>query len=1090
MNEDAVRKILFHLKELNEELNVPREKVNALNLYNETFINKILLHDSVLHDDEVEYYNKLKSILEVIEQKKRTSNALLEKEKRKNDLIFEERFNTNKDIYDNELRVITKEMDKLSVEYDKNISSISNASYYKKLDIIQTNAQYDEYLNNIKENYLEKINYFFSIQESKIKEIDIEEEASYSGLNETLEKIEEIFKAEVESIEKEKNEKSFQIQQEKFNKEKILLNQKIELNKNLDCISHEFKDKLAKKVGSFKNHIDYLNEEIVLLNINLKEKENEILDEFKSHLELIDKDIELYKADLNEEEENLKLSNTFNLPKKLLEIENKSVIFNESMRTEKIKYDAIKSAKVKRLYLDYEYNKAIINKKIELTNSKIKTIESINSFEEYLELITTRHEIDLQELAIKNELDNIRQVNYLLEDNDKINVEYYNTIHDYQTQLHNNATSYNTSLYETQRNNIRTLQSLEIEKNLILKNYNIDLNNLLRLKLECASSFIKNEEEIEIKKLRSFNELNKKILSQDIQLANKKNELQKKLILLEKEFFENSIVNIERSKLESQTYRIFEDRFAIEKKLYELYLNDLIQLVELFTSYLTKYNTLTRCSNKNIAISTLDYLIDKLKIALQKSIDKIIKVTTDRINFEGTINFQYELNKLITERDRNDSAFESSSAKMNETIENYKNTIKLFETKVDKLEAEIYKTENTLILRNMEVAKIDSKNSTLIEKTNLEILILKDSIINHKKEQKIYNESILKNKKLIVELEKSLSKHTKKYNKTSSIILNQLETIDKRHKAESSIYYKFIDRVNLLAKSFNVVVDKSEIEESVYKFYKNYSTSLTLNINEFKVNYMDNLINNLYTRHESLLANSIVKGEHRNEETEEIYALEVESACATYNTEIMEIEKKIDKLILTNETNIKEFNINYKEKNSYLKNKERNIDISITQKKAQLLYDIDTFAENIKNHNLLNQNSISQLKLNRKGLSKEYYKHSEVLTQERHSKKLSADIIHNNAVENLKQSYKNLVKEKSLTYKKKYSAYLQQITEYEEMFKAKMIEYDNFISSSKIELNLAHLNLDKALENSLHLIKKRSQNKINKEKKKFKTQNK
>ncbi|MFI3329215.1 MAG: hypothetical protein R3Y05_01865 [bacterium] len=1085
MDELLINKILYNLKEFNEELNIPREKVVALNAYNEQFINSVFLHDNVLHDDEVEYYTKLKSILDVIEQKKRTSNALLEKEMRKNDLLFDERFNVSKEIYDNEIRTITKGMDELSSSFEKSISSITNASYYKNLDIIQTNKQYDIYLKNIKDNYLEKINYFFLLQEDEIFSIDSEEKASYIELENTLEKINDIFNSEVEVIKKEKLENYAEIQKEKFNKEKILLNQKIELNKKLDVVSNEFKEKITKLVIPYKSHVEYLTEQIQILSNAVKEKEIEILDEFKLSLEDIDKELELHKQDTNEEKEDLTLKNVFNLPKRLSELDNKNLLFNEQMRTEKLNLDTIKSFKVKKIYLEFESKKNILNKKIELTNFKIKNLETISSFEEYLDLIKIRHETDLEEMAIKNELDNIKQANYLLEDNDRANIEYYNTIHEYQLKLHKDATDYNSMLYQKMKDNIRTLKTLDIEKNLILKNYNIELNNLLRLKLECSSSLIKADEEFEINKQRSLTELNKKTLSQDIQLANKQNSLQKKLITLEKEFFEHNIINAERSKLEDQIYRIFEDRFAIERKLYELYLNDLIQVIDIFNSYLIKYNTLTRCSNKNIALTTFDYLLGYLKDALQKSIDKIIKVTTDRINFEGTINFQYELNKLISEREQIDTAFNTSNSKMEETIENYKKTIILYNKKIKKVEGEIYKSENTLILRNMELARTDSKNTTSIDKVNLDILILKEAIVNYRKEQKNYNEAILKNNKSIVDLEKSINKNVKKYNKNSANIDNQLETIEKRHKLESSVYYKFIDKVNALAKTFDTPVEKNEIEESIYKYYKKYTSTITTNINEFKINYMDTLINSLYNRHEVLLANSVVKSEERKYEIKELYDLQNKTACATYNDEISEIEKRIEKLHLINDTNLKENVINHKEKCSIIKNKAKNIEINITRNKAQLLYDIDTFAENINYHNNLNLTSISQFKSNRKGLSKEYYKHSEELTEERHTRKLSIDIIHNNAVESLKISYKNLVKDKITNYKKKDSAYHNQITECKIELNNKLLEFDAFISTNKIELTIANVNLDKALENSLHLIKKRSQSKINKENKKF-----
>lgn len=1087
MDELAIKKILYNLREFNEELNVPRDKINTMNTYNEEFINKVILNDTKLQDNEFEYYDKLKSILDIIEQKRKSSNVLLEKEKSKNELIFDEKLVVNKELYDNEIRVITRSMDKNASVFENNITSITNASYYKNLDIIQTTKEYDKYLINIKNNYLEIINFFFSLQKEQINEITSEEIQSGKQLLEIYEKIEIIFEEEMATIEEENKNKVVEIQKNKLKKEQVLLSKKIELNKKLDVITNDFKEKLSNVIIPFKQHLEYLNNSIVLLTDKVKSKEIAILEEFKTNLEDVDKQTELFKKDILEEQELLKENNGFNLPKKLIELDNKLTIYNETMRTKKIELDTLKSFNVKKLYLDFETQKKVINKKIELTNYKIKTMELINSTEEYLQLSEIRHLTDIDELTVKQELDNIKQSNYLLDDEDKANRDYYNTVHKYQIKLYSDSVSYNKSFYETKKNNVITLNTLEIEKNLILKNYNINCNNLLRKKLDKSSSIIKSTEEFDLKNNRNSNELNKKILSQDIQLANKKNNLQKSLISLEKKFFEKNIINDFRVKLESQTYKIFEDRFTIEKKLYELYNKDISQSIELFSSYVDRYNDITKCSNTNISTTTFDYLLTHLKNALNKSIEKIIKVTTDRINFEGTVNFQYELNKLISDKDQLNSAFDSSNTKMNQTINNYKSTIELYEQKINLLENEIYTNENLLILKNKEYLKHDNKN-TIPDKLINEIELVKSSISLYKKEQKNYQESINKNKKSISELEKSLLRNSKKYHKNSAFITNQIDTIDKRHKQESSIYYKFIDKVNILSKSINSNIDKDAASDNVYKYYKSFINAIFDSINEFKFNHLDKLINNLYTRHDVLLASSILRSNERILEIKEMYDLEIEAACDSYNVDVLEIEKKIEKLQLSYENNLKEDTINFNDKIESLGVQINNIDINITQCKVKLLYDIETFNENINLYKTMNTSNISKILENRKGLEKEYYKQTEIFTQERQIKRNSIDIIYKNSIDNLKQSYKNLTKEKVFLYNKKDLAYQNQLLEYKNNLTSKITELDSFISTSKIEQNLANLNLNKAFENSLLLIRKKAKNKIKKEKKKFNKQ--
>lgn len=1095
MDEKLVNSILYNLKELNEELNVAREKINDLNSYNEQFINKVVQRNQLLLDDEEEYSTKIQGILEFISQKQRASTAVLEKEKRINSIIFEERFNINRDIYETELRNITSEMDKYVALFEKQLSNISYATYYKNLDVLQTTNEYDKSLNTIKNNYLDAINYFHYDKERKISSIEKEENSSRIELDDTLSKIDAIFQREIEEVEEEKNEHVLNVKKNQIENEKLLLNQKIETNQKIEEISNLFKKKLDNEVIPFKNHLAYLNNELTSTIQELKDKELVILDEFKINLELVDKQTEIFKQDVIKKQDEIdcdisitKDKNECNsLTKKRITLDNQFYQFNEKMRARKLEFDTLKEYKIKKLNLAYDVIKDSISKKIELFQNKIKTIENIYSLNEYINLSEIRYNAEIQELKIKNDLDNIKQANYLIDDHEKLNSEYYSKIHDYQVKLHNDALTFNDTLYSTIKSNVATLLTLEMEKNLILKKYNTTLNSLLRKKIECSSSLIKLDEEYEIKQKRVLNDLRKKVLSQDIQLANKKNNLQKTLLTVEQSFFENNITNDERFKLETQTYKIFESRFIIEKQLYELYFTNILDEISAYSLYFTKYNSITRCSNINITGSTFNFLIKHLQTTIQSLLKKIVKITTDRINFEGTINFQYELNRLIEERNQNKEDYDTTSSKMDETVDNYQNTINLYRSKIEHFEREIYKSENSLVLNNMDLSKLDYKNPTAINKLHNEIAGLKESIVEYKKEIKVYEELIYKNEKLIVDLTKSIGRLKRKFNKTSHILDNQLETIEKRHKSESSVYFKFIFKIEELDKLFKMNVTKSK-DEDTYRNYKKYISTIQSIIQEFKNNEISTLFDKLESRQEVLIEQSIVKNNERTIEIKDMFDIDVKTVSTKYNEEVLEIEKKIEKLNSHYESNLKSITSLHKDRTIDIKNKIKNIDIIITQKKAELLYDINSFNENIRHFYVLNEKKIINLKSGRKELSNEYFKFSDSLSDDRKNKKQSLKVIHNNVTNSLSINYKNIIKEKRLVYSKKSIAYKNQIEDFNQLFKESYINYNKFNLNRDAEYNLEEKNLKKELELALRAIKKRSNIKINKENKKYNKQ--
>lgn len=1088
MDNDKIKAILDNLGQFNDELDLEEYQIITLNNYNEQFKNKIVNSNITLSKDEEIFQNEINNISVSINENKATYASSIEDVTKINETILSGKLLENREEYEQEIKDLNEEINEVSDEFEKELTSISSTTYYKKLDIVQTNKEYSDNLEDIKKNYIKSLQFHLDKKEEKLNELLDPINNSNLELEENLKTIKSLHD-NIDVYENEENEIEKQnINNKLDDNEKSIYNQKIDMNSQIELISEKFKLQLTRYVTPLKNHIDFLNNEIKDLQNGLSTAEVKCLDTFKLNLEIIDKQLEIQKLKATNRQKEIKhllsIEDSSSLRLESAKIENEVNVFNESMRAKRIEYDLKKNFEIHSLNLTYNANLSILEKKIELTQMRLKTLETISSYNEYIQLGQLRHEMDIKEVRVKNEIDNLKQKRYLLDSLEKLEKEYFSNIHQYQVEIHGKSVEYNSKYYESVKDNINTLTNLEIEKNLILKNHNIVLNELLVKKLDFSSKIINLDEKNQIQLKKLSNTHKKRILSQDIQFANKKLELMKKLNTLEKDYNIQKYINKNNYELEVKTYNIFENRFSIEKSLYKTYFENIKFKIETVELFYNKYNQVTNCKNKNIAFSTFEYVTSLLKNEVISLLNKIINVISNRITFEGTINFQYELNRLTAEKEQNELGYSANLERFDETISNYESTIVLYTEKIDMLEKESDKTKNQLIIKDLELAKTDVKFSTTIEKITSEIEILEENEIEYRKEIKTYLELINKNRKMIIDLNKTVPNLKKKYNKTAASLAHQLSTIEKRHKQESSVYYNFISKIEVLTNDINLNFSNEETD-NVYTYFKKYTSSIYASISNFQTYDIDVLFNKLSNRHESSLSAAENKYSELVDETKAIYNLDIKRISQSYSEQLFEIEKRIEKLDYQYKFSKKECVANHKDKVHNVKQQIREIDIELNKIKANLLYDINSFTENIDQHKILTNNTIDKIKNDRTNLTNLYFKHNESLNTEKIEKIKNLEKRSNTLILSLKNTYDNIIEEKHSKYLERENTYKARIIDAEKVLATYIEQFDLTIGYFSIDENIKLKNLEKKLEIDLYSLKKSSLNKINKENKRF-----
>lgn len=1086
MSDGSLKALKQNLESFNSELGLTLEQEKELNTYNELFLNKLSSNIQNVLDLEIASLDKINNISNTIDDYKEHTLDKIEDAIVYNSVKYDEKYSLNRDAFDIERKKISKEMDENNSNFDKQLEDINFTTYRRNLGIVQTSSDYVSYSKNISNIYVKSLDFLYRKKDIKQIQVSIDKERSKKRLKHQLDGFKFSYEEETSKLEEVKLQQDLIANKNLSEQEKILFQHKIDLNESLGKISSSFIESTKEDSIPYSTHIQYLTTELERLKHETLDEEVVFLEKFKLNLEALDKQIEINKnthlESIEKIQESTTTQNTKN--KEIKRLESNYKVFQEKMRRKKIEYDIDKNYQINKLNLLYDYEVDLIKKQITFFEQQMKNIEVINSNKELTKVIELRTEMELNELNIKHSIDVIKQSKSFNEMRNKLNKEYITNTYYKQIELYNSNVEIKDKYYKIFLDNISILTSLEIEKNLILKKYNQNLNELLQQYNSHSSSIIKKDEEFEIKLKKLKHDFINKNLAQDIQYANKKQELNKMILTLEKEYDETKLTADHNYQLDLKINKIFENRFKIEKKLYNLYFSTINNQNDFILEYFNRFFIITKCKKDNVSFAIFEHLSKYVNHNINSLMDKTIDVVNARITFEGTVNFEYELNRLVTQKEQNELIFTISLQKMIETIDNYSKTISLYEDKINTIQKESDKINNIIILRDLE-----SKNNSLGNKSQQETLLLKETLQDYKKDIKSYQILITKNKKLIVEINKSITRLKSKHNITEQKITNEIDTIEKKHKNESSVYLTFVEQIEELKQEFTNLKIIKDNEENAFKYFRKHTFEISSRVNKFIESNIENLFDQLGIRQQKTLLIYEEKNKERISNAKLLLQQDIKRLSYSYNDDIFEIEKRVDKLYSTYKYKKKELIIEHKEIIQDIKHKQKEIEVMKRQSKAKLFYDVNTFTENINNHDSINSKMIDDIAQKSKTLLKEFDKSKETYNEERKNKISYLFEEHKNINKSFKKDlqYSLSLKTKENINKKKRSEKSVSLI-YNNNQKIDNI-YKKFVEIRKKELDQSIKLLTLEYKNDFNILNKKSESKINKQTKKFNKEN-
>lgn len=1075
-----------NLMNLNKELGLTSEKELELNSYNDLFIKNLESNIKNVLGIEGASLEKINNISNLIDDYKENTLDKIDLNKKITSVKFDEKYGLNRDSFDLERKKISNNTDLNNMNFDKSLEDINFTTYRRKLGVTQSNNDYKNSLNNINDDYRKSLDFLYYKKETQQNEVLNEKGKSEDILNQQLSSLKSNYEEESSKIEETKIQQDSIITKNLSEQEKILFEYKINLNSQLEQTAAKYASSLTNDLIPVNNHINYLNDELELLKQNRYDEEIVFLDTFKLNLESVDKEIESYKITLNNNTDKINSStaseNTKN--KEIKVLESKYKIFQEKMKRKKIEYEIDKDYKINKLNLEYDYNCDLIKKQKSFFKQQLKTVEIVSQYNENISVNQLRFEMELQELKVKYTINILKQTKSFNDMKNKLNRDFITSIYFSQLALFEKKVESTEKYYNIISNNISILTSLEIEKNLILKKYNQSLNTILNEDNSYNSSIIQKDEEFEIKLKQLKQEFINKTLSQDIQYANKKQELNKLLLGLKKEYEISKLTTEYNYQLDLKINKIFENRFKIEKNLYNIYFNAITDQNKFVLEYFSRFFAITKLKKDNILANIFSYTFEYINNNVIMLLNKIIQVVENRITFEGTVNFEYELNRLITQKEQSEILFTTSVQKMIETSENYDNTINLYNEKISSLKKESDKLNNLIIIKELEIRNSDSKNNTSIQKLQSEVIIFKENINELKNDIKSYESLITKNKKLISELNKSIGTFKIKHDKKIKDITNEIDTIEKKHKSDSGIYISFINQINTLKKD---ITNEIEINsDNANKILKKYSNNITNKISSFIEKNVDTLFEQLTIRHNKILAIS----EQKNTEIKlnEINFLnqDIKRISNSYNDDIFEIEKRVDKLYSNYKMKKKEIINNHKETIYNIKSQQKLLEYSKRKNKSTLFYNVNTFTENITTHESINSKMINDVNLYINQLEKDFMKNKDSLAEERKKKISDLHTEHKVIIKTLKQQINTTSTDTAKRYNVKKSKLDNAILQQKSLNKDVDISFRKYQTKRKIELNQEIKLLNLEYRKNINTLNKKTESKINKQQKKYK----
>lgn len=985
-------------KELNDTKldyeNKLNERLNTLNQELEDYNNEIINLKKTYEDEKEAEEKRLANEYRIMQKRflAKLKEIYLQKDELKNNLQ-NELTNLKRDNL-----IITDNIEELKKSFINKRDEINN-------EINRANINHNEALITLKTNY-----------ESQVSNLKTNFDNQLISLNDQISKTKTIIdsiKLEI-ALTQEINEK--EVNNFNFNNEK------------LDEALSELLNTYQIKVNEINTNINDLKAKLEISNQNLSEIENNYSEaktsletKYQSDLELLNNEHQIKINELNDK---------FNNDRQVLEDEKAKLVTKHQSDIEELK----KLHEVKVQEENDNFNQKVnandsdivlinanhqdeLAKLNEIISNNKNEIESLNN--DYQNLLNEaklnqdrlNEEFKLKCDELKKELDNNRILleSNFIQDSSNINEEI-SKLNDLKTNLYNELENLNHKHQETITNLNITKDNLLNEKQQLIEDIKAQISFKSNKIVELRNQYTNNLKDLEVTKLKRFEELNKLRQSLDIKYKDQQN-----LLIKEELNLSNELAN-----------KTDELKLANEEEIakFKLELNDFKANLE------TEFNTLSKeheekikaLENNRLAINQdLKTRLDNSKLELndlnniintkQKALDDL-KLKLDN---EYDIKVKYFDNELFKYQNSNQDEINDYRVCLSDKLKELINDKDSLLVTIDNLNNDLSKLkanhEENLSIKNQTIFKLEEELEEKINLLNTELKQSDDEISNLKLEFDTKVDSLYRKMTTLEEAKANLDK----------------EYFDLNEEAKA----KHLNKMNELELNFKQNITKmNQDKEIIISKIKEEMDNYKLSVND-KIANLQEAYNELLVKHNEMIDETNHDYEIKFNELE-VDKLKVKDDIKTLDLAFTKLEEETKVKL---ETLIKDYDDKKLEALNQFEKAKEDLSLKFNEDKNSILDELD----------ILKKDKESILKL----IEETTNKQNEVLNK--------LDLENSNTLNKLQNDIDEL-NEKINQKKALMDTYTKQ-------YEASIIDIENICSNKEDELNSFIAGLNEALAN-------------------------
>ena len=798
-------------KRFDEELEkIKRNNINQFKNHEQAFISKANFLKNNKKNNKDEYINNVRAINEKRINANHNYQQISDDLDNKNEQTnydfnhAVERYYANHEI--NKANIINEYKDKLisiDEKYDFDIeNTYKNITNYKR-QIVDGTIKLNSDITDLEVESQRRIRYGYVPFDLETNQVNDEHDNKIQEYAQTSEQILSEFQLHLQKIDnriqnlrKEQRSNDFECKQK-------IERLRLEHNNQTNRIINEFNVKLNQLNNILrKDHDDEIEQQIKTLNVE------------KS------KYIKARKKLLTEQE--------FAIKKSHVEIELKYIEQFELLRCEKNKYEAIKSNAMKNLNAQKDIHMTEMNIKLQsITNNKESFVQ-IEQVEENKKIIQLRLNRDIENSNIEFQIyeleRELKHIEFLRKiDKQRLKLEQQTQLESLEINL-----KYQNKVLENRRNFSNISKMLEIQKNGIIRDFmNVSAYQEIDYELH-RYNFYNECDNLQYKIYKLDYDYQSKLLDEESKVALKISEIKKLSVDGLNIHEEKMIHNFSLYRECMERINFYKERFEIEKKmilsirnLFQATLKIIFQIEGSLLSLLTKVSPIYIYRNLVIILSLFDNIRDMKLDSLTKLFSNEVKVITTRIDFDKDLKYSRVIKALNKEKDSYLKQLFDRYDKIEETINNYNSTIKVFEGNIAKLKVE----ELNMFHEIRNLFKISGKER------KVELLSLKKKIYENDTKIKNYKLQIKNNRSNINTLLNSEISIKNEIKKTNLRYKKQFDNIIKSQSDDAKIYNKTI---TAMKRQYNKLKNACIRQYYSPVIEKNISNNIELFINKLE----------------------------------------------------------------------------------------------------------------------------------------------------------------------------------------------------------------------------------------------------------------